>query len=418
MLAILTTHPIQYQVPLWQALAKEDRLRFEVWYLTDHGTRPSRDREFGQTFAWDLDTLAGYPFRFLKVASGATPTSFLGCRLQERLRDRLRETESTALWIQGWQVFAYWQAVREAQAAGVEVWLRGESNDLAPRRWWKECVRRAVLGPYFRRIDRFLCIGTANRRLYERFGNPVSRMVPAPYAVDNERFERQAAALRSARRELRRNWGIDEDAYCVLFAGKFIDKKRPWDVIEAAGLLRDSGRMPNLHLLFVGSGELGSALRSACQVVHDAEGDRGWDKSSRDAVRRPKATFAGFLNQVDISRAYVAADCLVLPSDHRETWGLVVNEALASGLPCVVSSACGCAEDLAVYPGECCQFEFANPQSLAESIVSVAGRRLSDRTRRAILEHHSFQTTVNRICELAGVRGTADTCQLRQPVSL
>jgi glycosyltransferase involved in cell wall biosynthesis len=60
----------------------------------------------------------------------------------------------------------------------------------------------------------------------------------------------------------------------------------------------------------------------------------------------PPASFTGFLNQTEISRAYVAADCLVLPSDHGETWGLVVNEALASGLPCLVSDACGCAEDL------------------------------------------------------------------------
>jgi glycosyltransferase involved in cell wall biosynthesis len=57
-------------------------------------------------------------------------------------------------------------------------------------------------------------------------------------------------------------------------------------------------------------------------------------------------SFAGFLNQTEISRAYVAADCLVLPSDHGETWGLVANEALASGLACLVSDACGCAEDL------------------------------------------------------------------------
>ena len=42
-------------------------------------------------------------------------------------------TVAAALWIQGWNVAAYWQAVREARAAGVEVWLRGESNDLAPR---------------------------------------------------------------------------------------------------------------------------------------------------------------------------------------------------------------------------------------------------------------------------------------------
>ena len=76
MLAILTTHPIQYQVPFWQALAKDGRVPFEVWYLTDHGAKPSLDREFGRTFAWDIEMLAGYPHRIIEAADGATPASF------------------------------------------------------------------------------------------------------------------------------------------------------------------------------------------------------------------------------------------------------------------------------------------------------------------------------------------------------
>src|SRR6266436_3975122 len=119
MLAILSTHPIQYQAPLWQALARDGRVPFEVWYLTHHGTSPIRDREFRQTFAWDIDTLSGYPHRFLDVVDGATPASFWKCRLRERLRDRLRASGAIGVWIQGWQVAAYWQAVREARAAGV-----------------------------------------------------------------------------------------------------------------------------------------------------------------------------------------------------------------------------------------------------------------------------------------------------------
>ena len=61
-------------------------------------------------------------------------------------------------------------------------------------------------------------------------------------------------------------------------------------------------------------------------------------------------SFTGFLNQSEIVRAYVAADCLVLPSDAGETWGLVVNEAMACGLPAIVSNQAGCAADLVV-PG-------------------------------------------------------------------
>src|SRR5262249_18558068 len=142
----------------------------EVWYLTSHGVKPSADREFGQTFSWDIETLAGYPYRFLPALENSAPASFLKCRLRERLRDRLRACGAKALWIQGWQVAAYWQAVTEARVAGVEVWLRGESNDLAPVPYWKRPLKRAQLNWLFRRVDRFFYIGAANRRLYEKFG--------------------------------------------------------------------------------------------------------------------------------------------------------------------------------------------------------------------------------------------------------
>jgi glycosyltransferase involved in cell wall biosynthesis len=135
-------------------------------------------------------------------------------------------------------------------------------------------------------------------------------------------------------------------------------KKRPLDRVEAARSLNSDGLLQNIHLLFVGSGELEKELREACHVVYDAEAERSHVSASfipsGSPNALPRASFAGFLNQTEISRAYVAADCLVLPSGHGETWGLVVNEALASSLPCLVSDACGCAEDLA---GK--QFSFA-----------------------------------------------------------
>ncbi len=196
--------------------------------------------------------------------------TFWKCRLRERLRDRMRARGVTALWIQGWQVAAYWQAVAEARAAGVPVWLRGESNDLAPVAAWKGPLRRLRLGWMFRRVDEFLCIGTANRRLYEGFGVPGTRLHAAPYAVDNDRFARQAEELRVSRAEIRRGWNIAPDARCVLFCGKFIAKKRPMDLIEAAGRPARSGE-PDVHLLFVGSGELGGRLRGACDVAFDAD---------------------------------------------------------------------------------------------------------------------------------------------------
>ena len=371
MLAILTTHPIQYQVPIWQELAQHGQVPFEVWYLTNHGTRPSLDREFGKTFSWDIDTLSGYPYRFMEMMEGASPDTFWKCRLREQLRVRLRQQGVKALWIQGWQVAAYWQAVREAKAAGVEVWLRGESNDLAPTQPLKRLFKRLALGYLFGRVNSFLYIGTANKRLYQNFDVPEMRLYPTPYAVDNKRFAMQAAALKSQRLGLRRQWGIGDNSFCVLFCGKFIPKKRPTDLIEAARILISDGRLPNIHLLFVGSGELDGQLRQLCQVVYDADNTALASvplAPTKSRAPEPLASFAGFLNQMEISRAYVAADCLVLPSDYGETWGLVVNEALASGLLCLVSDACGCAEDLA---GDEFSFPVGNFDALADKLARL-----------------------------------------------
>jgi glycosyltransferase involved in cell wall biosynthesis len=397
MLAILTTHPIQYQTPMWQALAADGRVPFEVWYLTRHGVEPSLDREFGTTFSWDIDILARYPHRFLDGGSGAAPGSFWGCRLRESLRERFQQTGTRTLWIQGWQVAAYWQAVHEARAAGAEVWLRGESNDLAPPPGWKRPIKQLALGWLFRHVNQFLYIGSANRRLYEGFGVPEARLHPAPYAVDNERFARQAAALRPRRMELRRQWGIADDAFCVLFCGKFIAKKRPMDLVIAVDLLTQMDPLQKPHLLFVGSGELGDALRGACDVVYDAE--MGTMVPSKSAGRI-KASFTGFLNQTEISRAYVAADCLVLPSGYGETWGLVVNEALASGLPCLASDACGCSEDLVAAVDPRFVFRCGDTAGIVDALYIVRQQSPSYERQSEVIATHEFRVTTATVTKL------------------
>ena len=401
MLAILTTHPIQYQVPLWQALARDSSVPFEVWYLTNHGVEPSYDVEFGKSFSWDLDSLDGYASRFLRVNDDVDVTRFNRVRLQEPLAKLFRERAVRALWIQGWQVRAYWQAVWEAHACGVPVWLRGESNNLAPTSVWKRPIKRSVLGKLFHRISEFLYIGQANRRLYESFGVPAARLHPAPYCVDNDRFARQAASLRSQRAEIRRAWNIPENSWCVLFAGKFIPKKHPFDLITAARNPRFQNGGQPIHLLFAGSGVLGDQMRKACQVTFDAENS---NSISHGAVnghgRLPGASFTGFLNQIEISKAFVAADCLVLPSDHGETWGLIVNEAMASGLPCIASDACGCSEDLIAPVNPALSFRLGDPTALAAALTALIERPASASDLHAQVDKFNISVSVDTVRRL------------------
>jgi glycosyltransferase involved in cell wall biosynthesis len=379
MLAIITSHPIQYQAPLWRAMAADGRVPFQVWFLTPHALQPSADREFGRTFAWDLDLLAGYPHRFLPVQPGWELERFNGVALQTDWEDELRRHGVTALWLEGWRFRTLWQAAVAADRLRIPVWLRGESHDLAPVPWARQLLKRLALGWLLRRVDIFLCIGSANRRFYRHRGIAESRLRPAPYCVDNARFEAAARELAPGRQALRRRWEIADDAYCVLFCGKFIAKKRPLDLVTAARLApRPAGRP--IHLLFVGDGELAGALRG-------------------ELARAPAvaASFAGFLNQTEIPAAFAAADCLVLPSDYGETWGLVVNEALASGRPAIVSDHCGCAEDLAAPLGAAHVFPCGDVAALADCLGKVAAHPPSANALRALSESHSPQRTVESV---------------------
>lgn len=397
MLAILSTHPIQYQVPLWKALAEGASVPFEVWYLSSHATRPSFDSEFKQTFAWDLDMLAGYPSRILKTNQNHDVARFSQLRLVEPLGELLRQRNVKALWIQGWQVAAYWQAVWQAHAVGVPVWLRGESNDLAPVALWKKPIKQVALRRLFAKVSDFLYIGEANRRFYKSFGVSDAHLHPAYYCVDNERFKTQAAKLRPQRAEIRRAWNIPEDSFCVLFAGKFISKKRPLDLVRAAGSLKHTNLERPMHLLFAGSGELGAELRAACEVAYDAEDRQALVEATNG---KPAASFIGFLNQTEISKAYVAADCLVLPSDHRETWGLVVNEAMVSGLPCIVSDACGCSEDLVMPIRPQFRFPLGDISALRRALSNVALDQPTSQRLREQLSRFEIQKSVETVTAL------------------
>lgn len=381
MLAIVTSHPIQYQAPLWRELAQAG-INFEVWFLTPHAVEASYDRDFGRTFAWDLDLLAGYPHRFLPVEDGWRIDRFNGIRLRSRWKDEFRARGITHVWIEGWRFLELWQAVQAAHSNGLHVWMRGESHNLVPEPVMRRAWKRPLLGWLFRRVERFLCIGSANRRYYLAWGVSPDRLAPAPYCVDNARFAAAATQFHPLRPELRARWAIAPDAYVVLFCGKLIARKHPLDLVRAARLLPSVGGLP-VHLLFAGDGELGPAVKEALCVPG-----------------APRGTVTGFLNQSEIHGAFAAADCLVLPSDQGETWGLVVNEALASGLPVIVSNRCGCAEDLAAPLGPHNQYPFGDVAALARAIVQVAMHPPDPARIRTVIDLHAPRRTAETVKDL------------------
>jgi glycosyltransferase involved in cell wall biosynthesis len=365
--------------------------------MCDQGLKARFDPGFGKSLAWDVDLLGGYESEFLDASRGARLDPFWSLRLKRGFGRALRQMGANVLWIQGWQVAAYWQAVFEARMAGVSIWLRGDTNARSNAGGTGRQFKRQLLRQLLRRVDRFLYVGEANRQFYLKQGIDDARLAPAPHCVDNVRFAAAAAAARPERRHIRDEWGIPAEAFCFLFAGKFLPRKRPFDLVEVARRLRNRIQGKETHLLWVGTGELDGELRKACDVCFD-----GVRKEVINASRRsgPTASFVGFLNQSEISRAYVAADCLVLPSEASETWGLVVNEAMASGLPCIVSDACGCAEDLVkpIRPDLC--YPVGDITALGRAMAAVVNDAPSIETLAAHISKYDVFQTINTVEDL------------------
>ena len=240
MLVIFTTHPIQYQVPLWRKMT-EAGIELEVWFFTDFGLKTSFDVQFGESFSWDIPVLEGYKYRFLKVNEQAAPNKgFWGIKLCQNLSPLFKEKNVTHVYINGWQVAAYWQCLIQAKQSGLVTLFKGESNDLKPENKWRWPLKKLLLNKFFNKIDFFLYIGSANKRLYKKYRIPDKKLFPGYYCVDTDRFEKSATLDRKNRAELRQRWNIPQDSYCILFAGKFIKKKRPIDVIKAVAKLNHS----------------------------------------------------------------------------------------------------------------------------------------------------------------------------------
>lgn len=395
MFIALTTHPIQYQVPLWRELARQLGDRFEVWYLTSFGVHPGYQAEFSREIRWDINLLDGYRHRFLSQ-NCAAPTAFGSVQVPFNFYHELKTHRVEAIWLQGWQVAAYWQATLLAKAAGVQVWLRGESNDLSPRRGMKAWVNDRLLRLLFANVDEFFAIGTANKRFYLQKGVSREKISWTPYFVDNQFFQKAAGELRPQRAEIRAKWGIAEEAFCILFCGKFISKKRPMDIIQAIHGWRREDGAGLVHLLLVGDGPLKEEIKSSVETIQNGQKteDGGISHTEHSHV-----TFAGFLNQTEIARAYIAADVLVLSSDHGETWGLVVNEGMACGLPSVVSNACGCAEDLSGRLASELVYPCGNIEALVVALKWIKSTSISHEKINQLLDEHSVERTARVVVE-------------------
>jgi glycosyltransferase involved in cell wall biosynthesis len=235
----------------------------------------------------------------------------------------LRRARPDVVVVSGWSTFASQAAVAWSRARRVPYVLLVESHDLGPRAGWRRAVKSAIVPRLLRGAVSTLVVGSAARESVVARGAPPDRVRIFANTVDVVRWRDRAERLAARRRELRAERELVDTEVVVVSAGRLVPEKG-LDLLVRA--IADAGD-ERLRLLIAGDGP---------------ERDRLTELARELGVR---LSIRGDLPEEGLAEEYVAADVFALLSLH-ETWGVVVNEAAASGLPLVVSDRVGAAYDL------------------------------------------------------------------------
>jgi glycosyltransferase involved in cell wall biosynthesis len=224
----------------------------------------------------------------------------------------------------GYSYVASWQALRWARAHKIPFVLWSESNAKDLRRG--HSVVEFLKNSFLRKCSGFVVPGRAAQEyLCADKKIAASALFTAPNAVDNDLFAAGAIAARRNADRLRRE--LDLQRRYFLFAGRLVREKGVFELLAAYAKLTESMRQ-QVGLVFVGDGASRQQLEQQAAAI------------SPGAIR-----FVGFAQREQLAVYYGLAEMLILPT-YADTWGLVVNEAMACGLPVILSHTAGCAPEL------------------------------------------------------------------------
>lgn len=320
-LAIITTHPIQYNAPLFRLLSERKNIELKVFYTWGQSKEEVYDAKFGMNRSWDIPLLDGYEYEFVKNRSKHPDSNRFWGIINPGLIKQIQTEQFDAILVYRWSVFSHLK-IMQCFGGKTKLFFRGDSHLQNKRAGLKEMFKTLLLKGVYRKVDKAFYVGRYNKNYLEKYGLTEKQLVAAPHAVDNNRFAENADVYELKALEERKKLQIPAEAIVFLYAGKFYALKQLDLLIHTFKQLKGE----QYRLLLYGNGE------QELQLKEMAKEDE-------------RIVFQSFKNQSEMPWVYRVGDVFVLPSA-SETWGLGVNEAMACGRAVLVSDQCGCAPDL------------------------------------------------------------------------
>ncbi len=310
---VLTEIIAPYRIPVFNVLARRAGLDLHVIFLAETDESLRQWRVYKNEICFSHQILPSWRWRAGKH----------GFLINWGLWSALKVVDPQVIVCGGYSYAASWEALLWARRHGAEfvLWSESNSQDARRGRAWVEFLKRRFL----RNCDKSVVPGKASLEYLRSLGFPEANILIAPNAVDNGLFAAQAEHTRTHAAEFRAKLKLP--SRFILFAGRLVPEKGVFDLLEAYAKL-ESGLRSEVGLVFAGDGIAREQLAQQAKRIGPGT-----------------VCFPGFTQREDLARLYALAEILVLPT-HSDTWGLVVNEAMACGLPIIVSSVAGCSADL------------------------------------------------------------------------
>jgi glycosyltransferase involved in cell wall biosynthesis len=344
-LAIISSHPIQYNAPIFRLLNERDNIKLKVFYTWGvDSIKEKFDPGFGKSIQWDIPLLEGYEYEFLEnIAIKPGSDHFNGISNPDII-EKINEYHPDALLIFGWAFKSHLRVLRHFKGKYLII-FRGDSTLLGQSRSVKSVVRKLFLSWVYRHVDKSIYVGKHNFNYYKAFGLKEDQLVLAPHAIDNYRFGTNDMKYQLIAADWRKKLGIAEEEFVFVYAGKLEPVKNVALLLKS---FSSSQVYQQTHLVIVGNGPL--------------------EKEFKEQYgNKARIHFLPFQNQSAMPAVYRIGKFFVLPSS-SETWGLAINESFASGIPVIASDACGGAPELIEEGVNGFLFESNNQESLKAAL--------------------------------------------------
>jgi glycosyltransferase involved in cell wall biosynthesis len=354
--ALLTEIISPYRIPVFNALARQNGINLHVIFLAETDPTQRQWLVYKDEIEFSYEVLPSWRWR-------CTGWHVLANR---GLGPALRRFRPNSILCGGYNHAAFWQALTWAKShsAHFAAWIESTSRDQRHHSSLVDVIKRQ----FIRNCNSFAVPGKSSFEYVRSMGVPAERIHTAPNAVDIQRFATRACSARDRQQQCRTELNLPPRYF--LYAGRIIREKGVFYLLEAYTRLAPDLRS-QVGMVFVGEGTARNELMKSAPKINPGA-----------------VVFPGFVQRDQLPSYYALADALVFPT-LSDPWGLVVNEAMACGLPIIATDVAGGTADLVHDRENGYVIPAANVEKLAE-VMEVLARdlqlasRMGERSTRLI----------------------------------